>query len=104
MKLKQCFSQCIDVNIRMISLQDIAVTEIYSQTCFLRLLWQNDTIQMRADVHELLSSPRIFQNNRCALCNSTLDLPAVHFLCMHSFHSQCCGESLDLASSHDFFT
>jgi len=55
--------------------------------------YKNDTIQMRADVHELLSSPRIFQNNRCALCNSTLDLPAVHFLCMHSFHSQCCGET-----------
>ena len=26
-------------------------------------------------------------------CNQTLGLPAVHFLCMHSFHQRCLGDN-----------
>ena len=38
------------------------------------------------NLHFLTSSARIFQLNKCTLCHQQLDLPAVHFLCMHSFH------------------
>jgi len=59
---------------------------------------------MRNEIHELkttylafalndLSSAKIFQLNKCTYCTSPLDLPAVHFLCMHSFHQRCLGEN-----------
>jgi len=51
-----------------------------------------ETSRMHAEVHELHNSPRIFQNNRCSACAATLELPASHFLCMHSFHQRCVGE------------
>ena len=36
---------------------------------------------------------RVFQNNRCALSGSALELPAVHFLCGHSFNARSLGEN-----------
>ena len=36
---------------------------------------------------------RVFQNNRCALSGSPLELPAVHFLCGHSFNARSLGEN-----------
>lgn len=48
---------------------------------------------MRAEVAELRSAARIFQNTKCTACTSALDLPAIHFLCMHSFHQRCLGEN-----------
>lgn len=38
-------------------------------------------------------SARVFQSNKCSYCQNALDLPAVHFLCMHSFHQRCLGEN-----------
>jgi hypothetical protein len=40
----------------------------------------------RGQVRDLKTQARVFQNNRCSACQAPLDLPAVHFLCMHSFH------------------
>lgn len=48
---------------------------------------------MRAEVQELRSHARIFQLSKCTACTSALDLPAVHFLCMHSFHQRCLGDN-----------
>jgi hypothetical protein len=48
---------------------------------------------MRAEVQELRSRARIFQLSKCTACTSSLDLPAVHFLCMHSFHQRCLGDN-----------
>lgn len=48
---------------------------------------------MRAEVHELRTNARIFQLSKCTACTSALDLPAVHFLCMHSFHQRCLGDN-----------
>lgn len=48
---------------------------------------------MRAEVRELRSHARIFQLSKCTACTSALDLPAVHFLCMHSFHQRCLGDN-----------
>ena len=39
----------------------------------------------RADAAAALASPRIFQNTRCDATGAPLDLPAVHFMCGHSF-------------------
>lgn len=38
-------------------------------------------------------SAKIFQLNKCTYCSNLLDLPAIHFLCMHSFHQRCLGEN-----------
>ena len=35
----------------------------------------------------------MFQNNRCALSGGPLELPAVHFLCGHSFNARSLGEN-----------
>ena len=29
---------------------------------------------------------QVFQLSKCSACHTPLDLPSVHFLCMHSFH------------------
>ncbi|KAJ7570925.1 hypothetical protein O6H91_01G140100 [Diphasiastrum complanatum] len=55
--------------------------------------YQEETVTMRAEVRELQSSARIFQLSKCTACTSALDLPAVHFLCMHSFHQRCLGDN-----------
>ena len=34
----------------------------------------------------------MFQNSRCALSGAPLELPAVHFLCGHSFNARSLGE------------
>ena len=36
---------------------------------------------------------RVFQNSRCALSGAPLELPAVHFLCGHSFNARALGEA-----------
>ncbi|PFH62494.1 hypothetical protein XA68_13396 [Ophiocordyceps unilateralis] len=48
-----------------------------------------DTDKRRAELAELGSKPAVFQATRCADCGQGLDLPAVHFLCKHSFHQRC---------------
>lgn len=55
--------------------------------------YQKETGSMRKEVQELRTNARIFQLSKCSLCQSSLDLPAVHFLCMHSFHQRCLGEN-----------
>jgi hypothetical protein len=38
-----------------------------------------------------LANPRqteVFQVTRCAACGGQLDLPAVHFMCKHSYHQR----------------
>uniref|UniRef100_A0A915Q647 Vacuolar protein sorting-associated protein 11 homolog n=1 Tax=Setaria digitata TaxID=48799 RepID=A0A915Q647_9BILA len=32
---------------------------------------------------------QIFQMNKCSACDTSLQLPAVHFLCKHSYHAHC---------------
>eukprot|EP01006_Ploeotia_vitrea_P016610 TRINITY_DN47362_c0_g1_i1.p1 TRINITY_DN47362_c0_g1~~TRINITY_DN47362_c0_g1_i1.p1 ORF type:complete len:971 (+),score=548.72 TRINITY_DN47362_c0_g1_i1:368-2914(+) len=55
--------------------------------------YQEETAQMRAQIDELLHSPTTFQGQKCQLCSSPLELPAVHFLCLHSFHLRCLGDN-----------
>jgi hypothetical protein len=50
---------------------------------------QRETERLTAEVNELQTSAKIFQLTLCSYCNTELDLPAVHFLCMHSYHQRC---------------
>lgn len=48
---------------------------------------------MRKEIQDLRTNARIFQLSKCTTCTFTLDLPAVHFMCMHSFHQRCLGDN-----------
>lgn len=37
--------------------------------------------------------PQNINVNKCSCCSGPLDLPAVHFLCKHSFHLRCLGDN-----------
>ncbi|KAI3881210.1 hypothetical protein MKX03_015915 [Papaver bracteatum] len=55
--------------------------------------YQETTLNMRKEIHDLRTNARIFQLSKCTACTFTLDLPAVHFMCMHSFHQRCLGDN-----------
>jgi hypothetical protein len=51
--------------------------------------------KLKSEVRDLTTSATIFQTNKCAHCSCLLDLPAVHFLCRHSFHQRCLNDVLE---------
>jgi hypothetical protein len=51
--------------------------------------FSKETEEARRELEELSTKPRIVQQGRCAACGATMDLPAVHFACRHSFHDKC---------------
>lgn len=55
--------------------------------------YEENTDSMRKEIHDLTNNARIFQLSKCTACTFTLDLPAVHFMCMHSFHLRCLGDN-----------
>jgi len=55
--------------------------------------YQRDTQAMRKQIVQLKSLSTTFQGTKCHACTSILSLPAVHFLCMHSFHQRCVVDS-----------
>ncbi|KAK2995647.1 hypothetical protein RJ640_013604 [Escallonia rubra] len=55
--------------------------------------YQEETLSMRKEILDLRTNARIFQLSKCTACTFTLDLPAVHFMCMHSFHQRCLGDN-----------
>lgn len=59
--------------------------------------FRSETEQRRAEIADLGSKPAVFQATRCPVCTQMLDLPAVHFLCKHSFHQRCLrgGDGVD---------
>lgn len=56
--------------------------------------YRKEAAEKRAELAALSSEtePRVFQNPRCSLCEQALELPAVHFMCRHSFHLRCLPE------------
>ncbi|KAI3755658.1 hypothetical protein L1987_55463 [Smallanthus sonchifolius] len=54
---------------------------------------KEETSTMRKEIQDLRTNARIFQLSKCTFCTFTLDLPAVHFMCMHSFHQRCLGDN-----------
>ncbi|KUI67154.1 hypothetical protein VM1G_03021 [Cytospora mali] len=59
--------------------------------------FRSETEQRRQEMADLGSKPAVFQATRCPVCTQMLDLPAVHFLCKHSFHQRCMrgGDGVD---------
>lgn len=55
--------------------------------------FKTDTNQMKDEIMQLSSKAVVFQATKCDLCNHDLDLPAVHFMCQHSFHLNCISET-----------
>ncbi|KAK6919237.1 Clathrin, heavy chain/VPS, 7-fold repeat [Dillenia turbinata] len=58
-----------------------------------RSIEKYQTLAMRKEIEDLRTNARIFQLSKCTTCTFTLDLPAVHFMCMHSFHQRCLGDN-----------
>jgi hypothetical protein len=55
--------------------------------------YRREATSMQKELKDLKTQARVFQNSKCSACSAPLELPAVHFLCMHSFHSRCLGEN-----------
>ncbi|KAI9033781.1 hypothetical protein CLU79DRAFT_725381 [Phycomyces nitens] len=55
--------------------------------------YRQETEKRRQEIEELQTSARIFQVQKCTGCDGMLDLPAVHFLCRHSYHQRCLGDN-----------
>ena len=65
--------------------QDRALTESY----------RTDINRKEREIAELSDpkAPRVFQVTRCSACGGSLDLPAVHFMCRHSYHQRCLADN-----------
>ena len=57
--------------------------------------YRENTAKMREQIKELQTTAKIFQVMKCSLCKRGLTLPAVHFLCQHSFHRECHQEEYE---------
>jgi len=55
--------------------------------------YREETAKLRAEIHDLTTNPKVFQISKCTFCGLPLNPPAVHFLCMHSFHQHCLSET-----------
>lgn len=69
---------------------------------------RKSTTEKRAEVKDLRSTARLFQTTTCTSCRRPLELPAVHFLCMHSYHlEQSClaqeGKCNECAADHHHY-
>lgn len=51
--------------------------------------YRTETASKRAELAEITNKPVVFQTGRCARCSTPIELPAIHFLCKHSFHARC---------------
>ncbi|KAF2654373.1 vacuolar protein sorting-associated protein 11 [Lophiostoma macrostomum CBS 122681] len=59
--------------------------------------FRSDTENKKVELNNLATKPVVFQATRCKICSTPLELPAVHFLCKHSFHQRCLSTDEDVA-------
>ncbi|CAE7683870.1 VPS11, partial [Symbiodinium pilosum] len=50
---------------------------------------RQEIARMQQEITQLRTQAKEFQNTRCFQCGLTLEVPAVHFFCGHSYHSYC---------------
>ncbi|CAK0852134.1 unnamed protein product, partial [Prorocentrum cordatum] len=50
---------------------------------------RQEIARMQQEIGELRTRAQVFQNTRCFQCGLSLEVPAVHFFCGHSYHSYC---------------
>lgn len=58
--------------------------------------FRTDSEAKKTELANLATKPVVFQATRCKICSSPLELPAVHFLCKHSFHQRCLSTDEDV--------
>jgi vacuolar protein sorting-associated protein 11 len=51
-----------------------------------------ETTKLTDEILYLRTTALIFHNTTCSKCNLQLDLPAIHFMCKHSYHERCAIE------------
>jgi hypothetical protein len=51
--------------------------------------YRNDANELKERTEKILNDPAVVQYTECASCGLSLDLPAVHFACKHSYHHRC---------------
>jgi vacuolar protein sorting-associated protein 11 len=61
--------------------------------------YREETRVKREEIDKLLGEPRVVQYAECSSCGQSLDLPAVHFACKHSYHQRCLNSfGIDITS------
>ncbi|GMK53786.1 hypothetical protein CspeluHIS016_0103720 [Cutaneotrichosporon spelunceum] len=57
--------------------------------------YRSETAAKEKEIADLTNTrqPEVFQVTQCAACGGQLDLPAVHFMCKHSYHQRCLSDS-----------
>ena len=55
-----------------------------------------ETEALEKQIHQLKTEATVLQETKCSICNGSLELPTIYFLCGHAFH-QTCFESYDVA-------
>jgi len=50
---------------------------------------RQEIARMQQEIIQLRTQAKEFQNTRCFQCGLTLEVPAVHFFCGHSYHAYC---------------
>lgn len=51
--------------------------------------YRAETKAKQEEINKLANDPMVIQYSVCSSCKSSLDLPAVHFACKHSYHQRC---------------
>lgn len=51
--------------------------------------YRTETKAKQTEINKLSNDPMVIQYSVCSSCKSSLDLPAVHFACKHSYHQRC---------------
>ena len=55
-----------------------------------------ETESLEKRIHQLKTEATVLQETKCSICNGSLELPTIYFLCSHAFH-QSCFDSYDIA-------
>uniref|UniRef100_A0A183C0L4 RING-type domain-containing protein n=1 Tax=Globodera pallida TaxID=36090 RepID=A0A183C0L4_GLOPA len=50
---------------------------------------ENKLVQLHSFSSQSLHSVQVYQVAKCTVCNNHLQVPAIHFLCRHSYHANC---------------
>mmetsp|Transcript_40965 Transcript_40965/g.92105 ORF Transcript_40965/g.92105 Transcript_40965/m.92105 type:complete len:934 (+) Transcript_40965:110-2911(+) len=50
---------------------------------------RQEIARMQQEIVGLRTTAQVFQNTKCFQCGLTLEVPAVHFCCGHSYHAYC---------------
>ncbi|VDN42204.1 unnamed protein product [Gongylonema pulchrum] len=56
-------------------------------------------VEIEKQIDNVNYNVQIFQMNKCSACDTSLQLPAIHFLCKHSYHAHCLESYSEKADS-----